>query len=600
MEYSNYKGRNVYKYSTGGVIGDVLSNAGTGAAIGTTIGGPIGTAIGAGAGALLGLTEGLFQNSAENKASIIKKRNAYITKINQEGLNNQQRLDEYNPLGYNINNLYSTGGMIKKSKIGTFTTAAKKHHMTVQEFANEVLNHKDKYTTIMIRKAVFAKNFAHVQHKADGGNIDINTNSITKKIGDGIEVLGNNKKDAINANVDGIPVKLDNKEIVVDYNGMPVVISDDLGEATKYRQEIAAGGNPKLIAEKYAIRAIALNNNNKNKFSNGGELNNFPMNSYINNSEYYVNNPNKFGLGFPIYGNDNNMVNTASNNFRIEDTPINNTNIKTTMLPEVAIHGTTAIPYTEINAIPSNNDVTIPLYKIGASDINIPTNTQDNIQGNNTGNHSIMSDVANGLGVLGSTISNISAYDKLNTSNLSKPSLYNYVNKNIDANKSIFERKLTDLNTTVSNFDNTILNNTENSNVALNRINAVRGNQINSEGRILAAEIADRNRINNSNTMGRNRVGLYNNQIANRYSNQQYANEIGKIQAGTALVGSTLQGINGLLNNMKRDKYQNEYLQAIAQQIGFSTNGNININNLSNLQKTDLLKKLRSSGLITR
>ena len=49
---------------------------------------------------------------------------------------------------------------ISPSKRGTFTAAATKHGMNVQEFANEVLGNKDNYSPIMIKKATFAHNFA--------------------------------------------------------------------------------------------------------------------------------------------------------------------------------------------------------------------------------------------------------------------------------------------------------------------------------------------------------------------------------------------------------------------------------------------------------
>ena len=48
---------------------------------------------------------------------------------------------------------------IKQSKRGTFKTAARKHRKSVQAFASEVLNNKDKYSSKMVKKANFAKNF---------------------------------------------------------------------------------------------------------------------------------------------------------------------------------------------------------------------------------------------------------------------------------------------------------------------------------------------------------------------------------------------------------------------------------------------------------
>ena len=51
------------------------------------------------------------------------------------------------------------GGIhIKPSKRGTFTAAAKRHHMSVQEFASRVLRNKDNYSPAMVKKANFARN----------------------------------------------------------------------------------------------------------------------------------------------------------------------------------------------------------------------------------------------------------------------------------------------------------------------------------------------------------------------------------------------------------------------------------------------------------
>lgn len=59
-------------------------------------------------------------------------------------------------------NEYGNGGEIHidPSKKGTFTSAAKRHGMGVQEFASRVLSNKDDYSTAMVRKANFARNAA--------------------------------------------------------------------------------------------------------------------------------------------------------------------------------------------------------------------------------------------------------------------------------------------------------------------------------------------------------------------------------------------------------------------------------------------------------
>ena len=66
---------------------------------------------------------------------------------------------------------YANGGKIniKASKKGTFTAAARKRGMSVQEFARKVLANKDKYSPAMVKKANFARNAA--KWKAFGGNI---------------------------------------------------------------------------------------------------------------------------------------------------------------------------------------------------------------------------------------------------------------------------------------------------------------------------------------------------------------------------------------------------------------------------------------------
>lgn len=81
------------------------------------------------------------------------------------------------------------GGIhIKPSKRGTFTAAAKRHHMGVQEFARTVLNNKANYSTAMVKKANFARNASKWHKKEFGGNMTkqyfITPNNIYKLGGD--------------------------------------------------------------------------------------------------------------------------------------------------------------------------------------------------------------------------------------------------------------------------------------------------------------------------------------------------------------------------------------------------------------------------------
>jgi hypothetical protein len=57
---------------------------------------------------------------------------------------------------------------IKESKKGTFTAAAKKRGMGVQEFASKVLSNKENYSSAMVKKANFARNASKWKHEEGG------------------------------------------------------------------------------------------------------------------------------------------------------------------------------------------------------------------------------------------------------------------------------------------------------------------------------------------------------------------------------------------------------------------------------------------------
>ena len=65
---------------------------------------------------------------------------------------------------------YAEGGdiHIKPSKRGTFTAAASRHDMGVQEFASKVLANPDDYSPAMRKKAQFAKNASRWKHAYGG------------------------------------------------------------------------------------------------------------------------------------------------------------------------------------------------------------------------------------------------------------------------------------------------------------------------------------------------------------------------------------------------------------------------------------------------
>lgn len=67
---------------------------------------------------------------------------------------------------------FKYGGIhIKPSKRGTFTAAAKRHHMGVQEFARTVLNNRARFSAAMVKKANFARNASKWHKKELGGDM---------------------------------------------------------------------------------------------------------------------------------------------------------------------------------------------------------------------------------------------------------------------------------------------------------------------------------------------------------------------------------------------------------------------------------------------
>lgn len=80
---------------------------------------------------------------------------------------------------FDTTNSFANGGgiHIAKNKKGTFTAAATKHGMGVQEFANYVLSHKNKFSAGMVKKANFARNFGGHKH-SQGGSLTQEDNTI--------------------------------------------------------------------------------------------------------------------------------------------------------------------------------------------------------------------------------------------------------------------------------------------------------------------------------------------------------------------------------------------------------------------------------------
>lgn len=160
--------------------------------------------------------DGWFSNKAKKKANELRdKITAGNTWVQNSLVNNadniadtqmQNLLANYSAYG---GPLYADGGSIyiKPSKRGTFTAAATKHNMGVQEFANKVLANKEDYSPAMVKKANFAKNAASWKH-AFGG--DLMTHGAN--FSNGVTFIDNGGTHEENPN-EGVPMGMDEQGI---------------------------------------------------------------------------------------------------------------------------------------------------------------------------------------------------------------------------------------------------------------------------------------------------------------------------------------------------------------------------------------------------
>lgn len=164
-----------WKDIIGGSAGQRFTNTigavGQGAMAGATVGGPIGGIIGGAAGLFSGIIGGISGNSkARRKARALNEQIDYANEKNLLSFETRaDMIDTQNDL-LTMSNYMAKGGKIyiKPSKKGTFTAAANKRGIGVQEFASKVLSNPDNYSEAMRKKAQFAKNASKWKH-ADGG-----------------------------------------------------------------------------------------------------------------------------------------------------------------------------------------------------------------------------------------------------------------------------------------------------------------------------------------------------------------------------------------------------------------------------------------------
>ena len=196
-QMASVSGGNPYAMAAGAIIGGASSNIGSLRSI------------------------GLAKKRAKEATALGIRTN---NRLNSTFANAAQQLDTIDSRNY-LNNeavFAANGGNIHiaKSKKGTFTAAATKHNMGVQEFASKVLANKDNYSPTMVKKANFAKN-ASKWHEDGGYLFDAGGNLMSTHGGDftnGITYVDEGGTHEENPN-NGVPMGVDN-------NGTPNLVEE--------------------------------------------------------------------------------------------------------------------------------------------------------------------------------------------------------------------------------------------------------------------------------------------------------------------------------------------------------------------------------------
>ena len=290
------------------------------------------------------------KKNAALKAQLELEREASLDYANRSIENNIQNIKQdqisgllanYHADGGLLTNMYKLGGniYIKPSKRGTFTAAAKRHGKSVQEFANQVLNNKEDYSSAMVKKANFARNASKWKH-AFGGTLSTHGSDFSN----GIIIVGNgdthenNKYEGVQIGIDsqGIPNLVEEGEVIFnDYvfsnrikvpktvkNRYKIKGNKDLtfADAAKYLQKeseerpndpISQNGMEinlmKLTQEQESLREKRKMDKSKtNRFDIGGDIDSIDLDDIYMPEQVSITNPAFENFGTNMY--DQNII----------------------------------------------------------------------------------------------------------------------------------------------------------------------------------------------------------------------------------------------------------------------------------------------------
>lgn len=175
FQKDDYTMRDVRGVSGGEMAMNTISAIGSGASAGLSVGGPWGALAGAAVGLGSSLA-GIFTGNSK-----ARKKAAMLNAAARDANNRVVDTFDYQADSVMRDNARNAmmaayakdGGAIhiKKKNRGKFTASAKRAGMGVQEFARHVLANKDKYSSTLVKRANFARNFGG-RKKAFGGLLE--------------------------------------------------------------------------------------------------------------------------------------------------------------------------------------------------------------------------------------------------------------------------------------------------------------------------------------------------------------------------------------------------------------------------------------------
>lgn len=171
--FSHVTWQDVYGRNGGEIAGQIIGGVGRGISNGSKAGGLWGAIGGAGSALISGLIGmGIGIDRSKKQARELNETIDETEMRRQASYENELENLQQNQFMNNMTAFAAEGGRIhiKPSGRGTFTEAAKRRGMGVQEFARTVLANKDRYSPAMVKKANFARNAARWHD--DGGDLD--------------------------------------------------------------------------------------------------------------------------------------------------------------------------------------------------------------------------------------------------------------------------------------------------------------------------------------------------------------------------------------------------------------------------------------------